>query len=41
MTSGPILCVDDEPVNLGVLRQALKNDFALCLPAAERKPWMR
>ncbi len=29
MINGPILCVDDEPVNLGVLRQALKNEFAL------------
>jgi putative two-component system response regulator len=29
MSNGPILCVDDDPVNLGVLRQALKNEFAL------------
>jgi putative two-component system response regulator len=29
MISGPILCVDDDPVNLGVLRQALKNEFSL------------
>jgi putative two-component system response regulator len=29
MINGPILCVDDEPVNLGVLRQALRNEFSL------------
>lgn len=29
MINGPILCVDDEPVNLGVLRQALKDEFSL------------
>ena len=29
MSNAPILCVDDDPVNLGVLRQALKNEFSL------------
>ncbi len=29
MSQGPILCVDDGPANLGILRQILKNDHAL------------
>lgn len=29
MKPGPILCVDDDPANLAVLRQALKNDYSL------------
>jgi putative two-component system response regulator len=34
MTNGPILCVDDEPVNLGVLRQALKDEFSLAFASS-------
>ncbi|WP_367155266.1 HD domain-containing phosphohydrolase [Methylomonas sp. HYX-M1] len=29
MSGGPILCVDDEPYNLGILRMALKDRYAL------------
>ncbi|QPK63648.1 response regulator [Methylomonas sp. LL1] len=29
MSNGPILCVDDEPYNLGILRMALKHHHAL------------
>jgi len=29
MSGGPILCVDDEPYNLGILRMALKDQYAL------------
>ena len=29
MTTGPILCVDDEPANLTLLRETLKDDYSL------------
>jgi PAS domain S-box-containing protein len=44
MISGPILCVDDEPTNLALLRKTLKDDYSLvyartgteCLQAVEK-----
>jgi len=37
MSSGPILCVDDEPYNLGILRMALKQHHALAFARSGRE----
>ena len=39
MSQGPILCVDDEPTNLGILRQILKDSTTWCSRATAPRRW--
>ena len=38
---GPILIVDDEPVNLATLRQILSTDHALVFARNGNEAWLR